>query len=602
MFRYVAFVGGDSDSDLSRLADRLFAPTHGWHTVLSCGGLRVLCKDVRPGSSEVYRLDNDAGVILGKLFETAPLGEPHRHTPLKLDEIKSRAILRSAGRHLIEHHWGRYVAFLRDPSSSSISVIRDPSGALPCLRIRVRETYVYASSMEDASLLLGQPPTINWEYVAAWLSARVSCRETGLREVQQVLGGECETVLDGHATREIYWHPFSIAESRRIEAVPAAVDALRETVRACVHAWASCYDGILHALSGGLDSSIVAICLKSAPSRPRVTCFSRYSVGPASDEREYAQAVADRCGFPLLTLEDGASTDLRPMLGVRKAATLWNLAHHTQCSREEAELAVNHGASALFTGEGGDQAFYQVRAAFAAADCLRWRHWRHWFAVALDAARMDHQSLWRVLYEALRAQLPGGAWSPQREIGKFRALLTPEALATARRSSFVLHPWFSSQRSAPNGTRWHAAMMMLERPFYDPFLTEAHEPVAPLMAQPVVELCLRIPSWVHIYSGWDRCIARLAFADELPEAIIGRRAKGGFEQRSWRVLQHNASFVRKMLCDGLLVEHGVLDRRKVADLFSDAPSTVRSGSLELYDCLSVEAWLRSWVGNQTTGA
>ena len=71
-----------------------------------------------------------------------------------------------------------------------------------------------------------------------------------------------------------------------------AVVSLRETTVGCEHAWASCYDGIVHNLSGGLDSSIVLSCLKSAPSRPRVTCLNYFTTGPNEDERRSPDNVA----------------------------------------------------------------------------------------------------------------------------------------------------------------------------------------------------------------------------------------------------------------------------------------------------------------------
>jgi asparagine synthase (glutamine-hydrolysing) len=285
------------------------------------------------------------------------------------------------------------------------------------------------------------------------------------------------------------------------------------------------------------------------------------------------------------------------MLGVRPTATLWNLIHPTEFSHREAELAARAGASVMMTGEGGDQAFYQVRAVFAAADYLRWRGPRsQWLTAALDAARMDRQSLWHVMSQAMLAQLPGRMWSPEEEIGRFRTLMTPDALAAVRRGGLALHPWFRNPRGATSGMRWHAAMMMIDRPFYDLLQPDANLPdvITPLTSQPVVEVCLRIPPYLHIYTGWDRAIARLAFEDELPEEIITRRAKGTFEEHFAQVRRHNLAFVRELLIDGALVRQGLVDRRRLSDALSNDVSTVRSGNLEVLDCLSAEAWLRSW--------
>ena len=601
MFRFAAFVG-ESDSELSRLSDRLCASASDWRTVFSTRGLRVVCRGTRAGSSEVYHLHGSAGVVVGKLFETAAaLGEPHRHAPLTLDAAESLAILESGGRRLISHYWGRYVAVLRDPAGRRTWTIRSPGGALPCLRLRVGSAHVYVSSMEDGALLLGRPPTINWDYVIAWLAARVNGRETTLREVSQVLGGECETVRDGRATREIYWNPLHVRKKTRIESVSMAVHAMHETVRSAIHAWASCYDEIALALSGGLDSSIIAACLQDAPSRPRVTCFHHYIAGPDSDERLFAKAVADSTGLPLIALRRERGTDLRAMLQVRKRATLWNLIHHAELGAKEAEFAASRHATAHFTGEGGDQVFFPTRAILAAADCLRWHGLSsHWLTVALDAARVDGESLWYVLARSLLELLPGCAWSPRKDIGHCRTLLTPQTIEAVRRSGLADHPWFSDPRGAGSGTRWHASMLTTERPFYDLLLPDAGlpDPVTPLMSQPVMELALLILSELHVHSGWDRAIARLAFEHDLPELVIARRAKGGFEEHAREMLFENLDFAKYLLFDGFLVRRGIVDLGHLTRTLSRAPTVSATGNIEIYDCLSVEASLRCWTALQ----
>jgi asparagine synthase (glutamine-hydrolysing) len=86
----------------------------------------------------------------------------------------------------------------------------------------------------------------------------------------------------------------------------------------------------------------------------------------------------------------------------------------------------------------------------------------------------------------------------------------------------------------------------------------------------------------------------LAFETELPDEIITRRAKGNFEEHIRQILGHNRAFVRELLTDGELVGQGLLDRQRLMNALADGPSPARSGNLELLDCLSVEAWARSW--------
>jgi hypothetical protein len=74
VFRYVAFVWDDADfaarESAGVLCGRLRASSAEWGAVLDRKGLRVFCADVRAGSSEPYCLHDNAGVVLGKLFQS----------------------------------------------------------------------------------------------------------------------------------------------------------------------------------------------------------------------------------------------------------------------------------------------------------------------------------------------------------------------------------------------------------------------------------------------------------------------------------------------------------------------------------------------------
>jgi asparagine synthase (glutamine-hydrolysing) len=136
--------------------------------------------------------------------------------------------------------------------------------------------------------------------------------------------------------------------------------------------------------------------------------------------------------------------------------------------------------------------------------------------------------------------------------------------------------------------------------YYDPLFPAdqpAPEYVSPLLSQPVVELCLRIPSYVLFENGNDRGLARRAFAAEIPPEILSRQWKDRVQGFTESILLHGRTFARELLLDGVLVKQGLLDARKIETALSgrDARSTVSVG--EILDHLVVEAWLRSWITN-----
>jgi len=565
--------------------------------VLERPGLHVFCSDVRPRSSEPYFLHRSTGVVLGKLFIAADGEGTSTSSPLELGEDESRGILESRARRLVERYWGRYVAILHDAASGTTRVLRDPSGGLPCLMTHLNGVDVFVSHMQEAKDLAGDRAfSVNWSYVAGVLCfTRMLLRATGLNEVSQVLPGECVELQAGQASRELYWNLLRIAEEPPIEDAAVAAKLLRGRTRDCVHAWASCYESIVHMLSGGLDSAIVFGCLKEAPVRPRITCLNFHSPGSNTDERAYAALAAG--GSEVIERPRNTAVTLRSMLDVETSCLPEDYFFYLDGGRTEADVAAEHEATAVFFGYGGDQLFYQSRALFAAGDYLS-RHGlgRGLFTVALDAARVDRVSIWHVLGDALAGTLLRKRWSPASEAGRYKTLIRDEVVRDITGDRNLLHPWFHATGRAPNGKLFHAFQLLFPYDFYNPLGRDADpETVTPLLSQPLLELLMRIPTWVLTAGGWDRALARRAFSHEVPRRILTRRTKGGQEEYAKAIFTRDLDFARDLLLDGRLVREGLLDAVRLANVLSGQPSRTAAGNAELYGCLSMEAWLRQWL-------
>jgi asparagine synthase (glutamine-hydrolysing) len=628
VFRYIALVWNNRDPAASaagqRLSERLQLGLREWRMAVQQSGLVVFYAGARAGSSEPYLLQRGAGVVLGKLFARSSAAHSDdassRPQPLALGAELSAKVLATRGRHLIEHYWGRYVAFLHDAAAGATWVLRDPTACLPCLylesslesSLEFRGVEVYFSSlhhlMDDSTRLGLDAFSINWKYIAAhFCYQRLQIRETGLNDVSQVLGGECIELYHGQKTRTFYWDPlhFIGRADSQASADPAQVAAeLQSSTTACVRAWASCYSGILHTLSGGLDSSIVVACLHGAPTHPKISCVNYHSPGADGDERAFARLAAGRAGCELIERARDPGLNLESLRGVLKSPTPINYRYYLENSRAEAQLAHDLQATALFSGEGGDQLFYQSPGVFAAGDYLCRRGLLRGmgpalFRIALDAAHMDRLSVWQVLREGFL----GRRWSSRDELGRFKKLIPAEVIEAVRNDARFMHPWFQAPRQLPNGKVWpsgkiwHAySLSFVPMEFYDPLgPPEGPERVVPLFSQPLIELCLRIPTELLTLGGWDRALARRAFQHAVPRAIITRRTKGGLEEYCKAILWRNIGLVREMLLDGFLVREKIIDRNMLEDVLSDRPTRIGSGTVEIYDCLNVEAWLGRWV-------
>jgi asparagine synthase (glutamine-hydrolysing) len=543
---------------------------------------------------EALPLDDRRGVVLGTIFDRSSEAAP-------FDETAPRV---SATVSLTERCWGNYVAVLRERVTGTITLLRGPMSTLPCYLYMHHDVCVCFSHLADFHDL-GLPLSICWDYIAAQALylGRPSTEKTGIEDVTQVRPGECVQFLGATATRRFYWNPLHIAAEEPVDEPDRAVKMLRRCTKSCVHAWASRHSRILHMLSGGLDSSIVLACLLDAPTRPVVNCFVEHSPHWTVDERPFARAAATaaRCGLYEVLRE--SDVDFEPLTQLPLVSPdPSHLVGAVEAGRARAALAATCGATAISTGIGGDQVFHQAPASQGVRDYLQLRGLRpDLFRIAYSAARIEKLSIWKVLERAFGGRQSSGRWQPLGDMPKERSLVSEQLFARTELSALYVHPWFDDVDGVPIGKLQHIHTLA-NRPFYYDPLGTANDPaaIAPLLSQPLVELCLRIPTYVHTEGGWDRSMARRAFEPELPHEITWRRGKGELGGHHRSMIVRNLSLIRGMLLEGELVRRGMLDGSRLESFLTLHPSRLGPGYAQILEYLSLEAWIQSTSSHAQT--
>jgi asparagine synthase (glutamine-hydrolysing) len=302
---------------------------------------------------------------------------------------------------------------------------------------------------------------------------------------------------------------------------------------------------------------------------------------------------------------DGADARLDRLMGIRLAPKPWFYIYDLVHSPLEASIMADRGATGAFSGAGGDGLFMQSRADLAVVDYLRHCGFLPGvLGVALDAARINRASIWSTLHAGIRRHWKMPSPSLLSEFGGRSAVVPREIYERARNDFNLLPPWIREAEALTPGLLWHIACLSVPPQFYESFggLT-AVERTPVLMSQPVMEACLRIPSYVWISGGRDRSIARRAFTDVLPQAIVRRTQKGLADRFNRRMLDRNATFLREMLLDGLLVRAGLLDRAKLEEYTRADPTHEGFEYNEvLRRHLCTEIWVRRWSAVTTSSA
>jgi asparagine synthase (glutamine-hydrolysing) len=601
MFRFIGLVWDVASPGSSAAAialARSLATQRHWQTAFSRPGLLVCTTGTQPGVNEAHPLHDNSGVVLGKLFHRHALAGASHHpwSPQRITfgAAESAEITMSAGRALVDGYWGRYVAFL-DAGIEGARVLRDPSGTIPCHLIQHEGVSIVFSWLDDVLTSLPQVPCprVSWEGLAGHLAfGELVGRQTALDGVSQVLGGEVVHITSGELHSTLLWNAAEKALSPNVVPVEEAAGLLRGTVQACVQAWASCYDTLLLRLSGGVDSSITLACLAPWRTATRVACVNYHSPGVDSDERHFARLAAARARRELVERERDPGFRLESLLGAARTPSPLSYVGRLS-ARVDAGLASSHRAQALFTGGGGDQLFFQLRECWPAADYLRLRGIdTGFFTAAMDAARLGRVSVWRAIALALSDRLR--TRTPSLDIHQHWALATDLVRDQATQRDRFDHPCLQAASGLPIGKLMQVQQLLYPGGYYDPIEgSAAPELVNPLLSQPLVELCLALPSFVLTCGGQGRGLARKAFEQDLPVEIAQRRSKGGMAEHLRTVLLRNLDFARQLLLDGQLVRQGLLDRGAIEAALSGSPrSPVRTG--EIHRCIGIEIWLQGW--------
>lgn len=618
MFRFIAFLFAARDrSQLAVAQDlerRLRTGTDRWRTILANDRMRILCADADANGLDTRVMPDDSGAIFGALFRNREdLLDDAPSPAVQLDVHNGAAITRSQGRWLIDQCWGDYVALLADPQTSCVRILKDPIGNLPCYLATHREVEIVFSCMADC-VQLGMRFSADRAYLRRRvLGTAMASDQPTLNGVSSVHRGECVSIVhpgrETRRTREFYWSPRKFARNdEAIEDAEHAARLLPAAARSCTSSWAAGHTDILHRLSGGLDSSIIAGCLAQAPSRPRLTCHTFFNPHGRCDERPWAHLAAAHSGSGhRLCAVTPSDIDLSMILRAPASAEPSSLMSTILRACIERPLALQCNATAVFTGDGGDSAFCTESAGYALQDFLRQRGLRpRAFALAAHVGLHTHRSAWSVLARSLRAHLTGRDPGVRHEAYvSVLQLVAPELRAQFSTDLLCPHPWFADDDALPWSIVLRLGALLGPSDFYHAAV-DVTEPspvvISPLYSQPFTELCLRIPIYTHFEGGRDRGLARRAFAREAPAAIRNRlwkdRAPGFHDE----LVLRNRRFLLEALRDGLLASEGFLDAGRVEEALSPGAVRTTVSCVEILRHTELEFWARQWMARSVERA
>ena len=436
MYRYVAFIWDSNDPEKNRLANSLSQivrrNTLVSNSALEDDGLIILDGFSRPQGLHAYVLPRSNGVVIGKLFAKNGVGNTAIEQVVMGDR-EAFEIRKTKGRCLADQYWGQYVAFLRNHDDNLWRVIRDPIGGLYCYRLNYQGINIFFSYIEDIEKFCLFDISVNYRYLAAhMLKPLFSIRETAINEVDRVLPGECISFGEKFEDRCFYWNPSNFTLSKGIDDFEEAGEKLRRVTMDCVSSWASCYDTVIHRLSGGLDSSIVLSCLSKAPSRPNITCLNIHTDRPEADERTFARICAEEARYELHEqIAQAAEADIDRLVNIPKLTVPFIHSLTPEYEDIFTDLAAKKKADAIFSGQGGDHLFHQARTSLISAD-FAYTHGitRQQLDVSYQVSLLTGMSIWSVLRDTMKYGVMKRPYLPYSDINSRETFLNSDVLET----------------------------------------------------------------------------------------------------------------------------------------------------------------------------
>jgi asparagine synthase (glutamine-hydrolysing) len=557
-----------------RWPDRL--PT-GWTLALRLPGLAVVA---RPAAGALLFSD---GAVFGRLFSRADAGPIQDASTSLGQEISA-----SRGRFLVDRCWGAWFAIFTDRTGGHWA-LRDPSALAPAYWRDAGVASCYFSDLRTATDLGLAPSEVDSEFLPHWLVyPHLRTERTGLRDVRELLPGTRRTVSASGASTATLWSPWHFAGAAgQIDDFEDSAERLRRTILQAVPAQARGQGSLILELSGGLDSSIIAAALRSGGVSFRSLNFATRTA--EGDERRYARAVAAALSAGHFEIDE-ADTPLELGLPDRQRLRPGVNAVVVPLHRQFAMSGEALGADTFLTGAGGDNVFCHLTTAAPVLDSWRRLGAAHALRQTVgDVSDICSCTSWTTarfaLRKAIRSIRGPSAWRREQEF----------IHADAAPSRPEPHPWLDPPGGSLPGKVEHVAALLRIQHFVDPETRLSELPfLHPLLAQPIVELCLRIPTWSWVSGGLNRAVARRAFRGLVPQEVLDRRSKGRLEGMCLRSYVRHRKDVAELLLGGLLRQTGLIDPDPLESYLEREEPPGDALYYRILELVSCELWLRSW--------
>jgi asparagine synthase (glutamine-hydrolysing) len=515
------------------------------------------------------------------------------------------------GTDAAERFNGIWAFALWDKPRQMLWLSRDRLGVKPMFILERPEMVAFASELKALLPLAGAAPEPDPKPVRDFLlTGQLDAGDqTFFRGIRRLAPGANFTITaEGRRTWR-YWNPDRLSRDAAFAddgRDRQRVDEFRELLTDAVALQLRSDVALGSCLSGGLDSSsVVSLTSRirggaaagrdhSRDQHPQFAFFARFE-DPGIDESRYVEAVAAASGVPALTTTPTSA---------QFAAALEDVAWHQDepfgsssivAQYFVMELAHEHGIKVLLDGQGADEmlAGYPANAGPRYGGAVRRGAWRD---VLLAARRRELQtSLPRVLWYAAAGAHQPPAW-----------LRPSRALRPRLGEALRVNGSGDGDASLPPGTVLGQNMLRDLVATHLPALLRYEdrnsmafgiEARVPFLDHRLVEFSLGLPDRLKIAGRERKVVLRRAMDGIVPDAVLARRDKIGFEAPEARWLRESRPSLTRLAERPESERMGLLKPGTISWALGQLDRERPYGSV-FWRVLSLELWLRVSVRGQ----
>lgn len=544
-------------------------------------------------------------------------------------EVLIEAVERWGLEEALDASEGMFAMAAWDARDKELHLVRDRLGEKPLYFGWVGRCFAFASELKSLRCLPDFAPRLDRGAVALFLRHNcVPAPRSAYVGVAKVEPGQLMTIGPGsrpgdEPVSRRYWSARSVVEQARhhpLSGSPAALaDRVEATLDEAVAARMVADVPVGAFLSGGVDSSLVVALMGRHSDRP-VKTFTVGFADHAFDESADAAAVAAHLGTDHSTL---TVTDKEALEVIAELPTIWDepFADSSQIPTLLVSRLARSAVTVSLSGDGGDELFggYNRHAWLE-------RLWRRsaWLpapgrravgravarvppGVVDGAARLTGAlpTRWRVRNPAIKLTKVGKVLAADTVEGAYLALVShwpdPEALVIGAGAVATLAADPSSWADLGGVTE---QMLWLDLVGYLPddilvkldraSMSASLEGRVPFLDRRVVELAWSLPMDVKVRDGVTKWILREVLYRHVPAALVERPKMGfGLPIGPW-LRGPLRPWAEELLAERRLRDGGVIDPLPVRRAWHQHLSGRRDLGYELWDVLSLQAWLDRW--------